>query len=145
VGDYFHVSSSSLTVNGTTYNNLGFSSAGGPSSLVAYSGPGVYGLGQSFPTNNSLVTHLGFEFSSSSLSTVGSSFLPLSGQPLSDFSFNGGPSIYFNDSAGYSNASITSYSVTSAVPEPSTYAAIMGLASVGFVMIRRRFVRKQVG
>jgi hypothetical protein len=32
---------------------------------------------------------------------------------------------------------------TSAVPEPSTYAAIMGLSSVGFVMIRRRFVRKQ--
>lgn len=30
-----------------------------------------------------------------------------------------------------------------AVPEPSTYAAMMGLASVGFVMIRRRLVRKQ--
>jgi hypothetical protein len=29
-----------------------------------------------------------------------------------------------------------------AVPEPSTYAAIMGFASVGFVMVRRRFVRK---
>jgi PEP-CTERM motif len=29
-----------------------------------------------------------------------------------------------------------------AVPEPSTYAAILGFVSMGFVMIRRRFVRK---
>jgi len=35
-----------------------------------------------------------------------------------------------------------SISAVSAVPEPSTYAAILGFVSMGFVMVRRRFVRK---
>jgi hypothetical protein len=30
-----------------------------------------------------------------------------------------------------------------AVPEPSTYAAILGFVSMGFVVIRRRFVRSR--
>lgn len=33
------------------------------------------------------------------------------------------------------------YGVTSVIPEPSTYAAILGILTVGFVSFRRRFVR----
>jgi glutamine cyclotransferase len=41
---------------------------------------------------------------------------------------------------GLGYGGVQSIIAVSAVPEPSTYAAIMGLASVGFVMFRRRLV-----
>ncbi len=43
--------------------------------------------------------------------------------------------------SGSFNTSMLSYSAMSAVPEPSTYAALAGLAALGLVIWRRRVVR----
>lgn len=92
--------------------------------------------------NNSMLT----DISEIPVETVG--VFPSGG--LKTFSFTAEATDTSTDFSFYSLAyssnfggeiDINNVSVT-AIPEPSTYAAIMGLASVGFVMLRCRFVRK---
>jgi hypothetical protein len=53
----------------------------------------------------------------------------------------GGGLYFYNPSTGMANFSINDFTISySNVPEPPTYAAILGFVSMGFVMFRRRFV-----
>lgn len=55
--------------------------------------------------------------------------------------YTGGTMIYSNTSILSYDANFTATFATTAVPEPSTYAALAGLVALGFVMVRRRRIR----
>lgn len=51
--------------------------------------------------------------------------------------------LYTSSSGGYNVGDLTFTAAASAIPEPSTYAALAGVAALGLVMVRRRQARSQ--
>jgi hypothetical protein len=98
--------------NGDSWSSLEFQQAG--NSFGAFD-TAVFENGTNFGSNNYIVSDL-YKIAGSGVTYVGSFGLASDGK------------LYYSSSA----ASF------SAVPEPSTYAAILGVAALGFVAVRRR-------
>lgn len=94
--------------------------------------------------NGQTSTYLNSNTASSYTGAV--SFGGYSGDPAEKFYVGGGfygavDELRVSTFTGSFNTSMLSYSAISAVPEPSTYAALAGLAAFGLVVWRRRAVR----
>ena len=91
--------------------------------------------------------NLSVSFIDGYLPTVGNSFTLLTGSSVSSSFVNaastyivttGGNNYTFNLGYNPSNVTLTLATVTSAIPEPSAYAALAGAGMLGFATLRRR-------
>lgn len=140
--NYFPIQSATLTLGETVYDMSWTQIA-----TAAHTDPVFYGFfaGEGGGGNAS-IDFVQVNFASSSPVSVDSNYLPLAGLHLSDFDVYNDIGIYDNTwgvggnySTGTAVAYITSYSVSS-IPEPITYAALLGVAALGFAAVRRRQV-----
>ncbi|MDP1579327.1 MAG: autotransporter-associated beta strand repeat-containing protein [Candidatus Didemnitutus sp.] len=114
---------------GTTYDGINLSAG-----LLTYGGTLNLSFGQTFVNGTTLdLFQLSGSGSSGSFSSIAAT-----GSYTGALSNSGGTWTYYNGSQYVIFTQSTGDLTFSAIPEPSAYAAIVGLGSLGFVMWRRR-------